>query len=330
MREQAEAIGVDLGGTKIEVGRVSQLGKILNSIRLDTHSQSGPEGIIQQIVDAVVELKNRSHIPIIAIGVGTAGQVDAESGMVYFSPNLPNWHNVPLKAVLEQKLGLPVKIINDVRAITFGEWQFGAGKNCSDLVCVFVGTGIGGGIISEGKLLTGFSNIFGEVGHMTIDLNGPICTCGNRGCWESLAGGWGIAKRTQEAVNSDRSSGALLLKLAGDKVSNITAKTVVEAYHSNDPLAKLILENVKRDLIVGCVNLVNLYNPQRLILGGGFLDGMPEMVPLIEQGIKQFALKAGTKNLEVVSAQLGKGVGVIGAAAAAWDLFRACSKSLIG
>lgn len=316
MPEKSEAIGVDLGGTKIEIGRVDAAGNILKNIRLVTDTVGGPQGIEKQIIDAIQELKAVSDVPLAGIGVGVAGQVDEKTGMVYFAPNLPKWRNVPLQLDIEEAIKLPVKIINDVRAITLGEWLFGAGKNLDNLVCVFVGTGIGGGIISGGKLLKGYTNTFGEIGHMTIDFFGPVCTCGNRGCWESIAGGWGIAKYTQDLVNADRYHAANLLKLADGNVLEISAKTVVDAYRLDDPMAKLILERVKTALIAGCVSLVNLYNPQRMILGGGFLDGMPEFTPIIEQGIRQYALKAATQCFEAVPAKLGRQAGVIGAAAA--------------
>lgn len=313
MSDSLEAIGVDLGGTKIEVGRVDSQGNILDSMRLETNALGGPKAIEVQIIESIMKLKGNSS-SLKGIGIGIAGQVDAQTGVVYFAPNLPHWHNVPLKTNLEEKLKLPVKIINDVRAITLGEWLYGAGKESENLVCVFVGTGIGGGIVSQGRLLTGYSNIFGEVGHMTIDFQGPLCTCGKKGCWESIAGGWGIAKKAKDLFSEN--SGPILFQLANKNVINVTARLVVEAYRLNDPLAKSILDQVGEGLVVGCTNLINLYNPERLVLGGGIIDGMPEFIGLIEQGVRHDALKAGTVNLNVLSAKLGKGVGVIGAAAA--------------
>lgn len=309
-----EAIGIDLGGTKIEAGRIDSSGNVLQHLRVKTDAAGGPKAIENQIQEAVLELQKGSNVPLAGVGIGVAGQIDPHTGVVYFAPNLPDWHNVPLRANLENALRLKIKIVNDVRAITIGEWLFGAGKGVQDLVCVFVGTGIGGGVVSGGTLLTGCSNTFGEVGHMTIDLYGPVCTCGNRGCWESIAGGWGIAKYARECVIADRLQGARVLELANNEIDKITAKTVVEAYWEDDHLAKIIIEHVKTALIAGCVSLVNLYNPERLILGGGFLDGMPDLIPLIDIGIRQFALKAATKSLEIVPAKLGKQVGVIGAA----------------
>jgi glucokinase len=133
-------------------------------------------------------------------GSGSAGQIDPEHGMVRFAPNL-GWHNVPFQSDLAGALGLPVVVTNDVRAATWGEWLHGAGKGCNDLVCLFIGTGIGGGVVSGGKMLSGCSNTAGEVGHMIINLHGPPCSCGSRGCFEALAGGWAIARQAREAVS---------------------------------------------------------------------------------------------------------------------------------
>lgn len=315
MSVMPEAIGVDLGGTKIEVGRVDLSGNVLQHLRLSTDALGGPQAIEKQITESVSTLLEFSNAPVSGVGIGVAGQVDASTGMVRFSPNLPNWHDVPLRDHLERALGLPVKIVNDVRAIALGEWFFGAGQGIQDLVCVFIGTGIGSGVVSGGRLLAGHSNTLGEVGHMSIDLNGPICTCGNRGCWEAMAGGWGIAKYAKERIADQPALGSIMLKSADHDLNRITAKIVVEAYRLNDPLGMQIIERVKMALIAGCVNLVNIYNPQRLILGGGFLDGVPELFPFIEAGVRTLALKAATESLEVVPAKLGKQVGVIGAAA---------------
>lgn len=315
MVSRLEAIGVDLGGTKIEVGRVDESGQLLEHRRLITNVRGGPAVITEDIIRTILELINSAKAPIAGIGIGVAGQIDASTGVVHFAPNLPRWHDVPLQQEIEKALHLPVKVVNDVRAITWGEWLFGAGKGCQDMICLFVGTGIGSGIVSNGQLLEGYSNTWGEVGHMTIDLHGPVCTCGNIGCWEAIAGGWGIAQRAREAVLIDSGKGAFLLQLANNQVENISAKTVVEAYRMHDPLAISLINKVKEALAAGCVSLINLFNPARLVLGGGVIDGLPELVPFIEQEIKSRALKAATKNLEVIPAQLGKQVGVIGAAA---------------
>lgn len=319
MPDQAlrHAIGVDLGGTKIEIGIVSEKGDVIDHCRLETIAEEGASAIEMKILKTIVDLRNKNSVPISGVGIGVPGQVESYTGTVIFAPNL-HWHNIPLKANMSKALGLPITVINDVRAITMGEWFYGAGKDCKDILCVFIGTGIGCGIVSGGRLLTGCSNTCGEVGHMTIDLSGPICTCGKKGCFEAVAGGWGIAETARAIIKADGGGEAskCLLNLAGGTIQNVDAKVVVDAYLDQDPLATRLIHDVQRALIMGLTNLVNLFNPCRLILGGGFIDGLPEIVPILETGIREIALKATIRRLEVVTAKLGKKVGVIGSTAA--------------
>lgn len=248
--------------------------------------------------------------------MGVAGQIEAGSGMVHFAPNL-DWHEVPFQAQLSSACKLPVIITNDVRAVTWGEWLFGAGRGCNDLICVFVGTGIGGGIVVNGKILNGCSNTAGEIGHLTVDLHGPRCTCGNYGCMEALAGGWGIARQARQAVSDNPAAGAKLLQLAGGEQDEITARMVADAHKRGDALAGNLLQEAGEALIAGMVSLVNAFNPCRLILGGGVITGLPELIDRVRRGVRHQALAAATSKLEVHTARLGDDAGVIGAAALA-------------
>jgi glucokinase len=307
------AIGVDLGGTKIEVARVTNGGKLLERRRRPTQVEAGPDAIIAEIAGAVKDLIADGGSPPLGVGVGLAGQIDPHQGVVRFAPNL-RWQEVPFQEELSQSLRLPVVVTNDVRAATWGEWLHGAGMGCDDLVCLFAGTGIGGGVVSGGKILSGCSNTAGELGHMTIDLNGPPCTCGNRGCLEALAGGWAIALHAKEAVNADPEAGAFLLRMAGGGFETITAKIVAEAAKAGDPLARRLVDSAAQALTAGAVSLINAFNPCRLILGGGVIEGLPYLVDQIDRGIRGRALPAATELLQVLPAELGKDAGVIGAA----------------
>ncbi|MBE0617241.1 MAG: ROK family protein, partial [Proteobacteria bacterium] len=173
------AVGVDLGGTKVAVGLVDADGGLVRRTRRTTDVQAGPEAITAQIAAAVKELRAVAGPDPICVGVGVAGQVEPDSGRVRFAPNL-KWQDVPLGRLLREALGLPVAVTNDVRAATWGEWLHGAGQGCDHLVCVFVGTGIGGGVVTHGRVLEGYAKAAGELGHMTVALGGPECTCGNR------------------------------------------------------------------------------------------------------------------------------------------------------
>ncbi len=307
------AVGIDLGGTKIEVAQVDGSGRLVQRLRRPTNVKDGPFAIRAGIAAAVRDLQKNAASSPIGVGVGVAGQVDTKLGIVRFAPNL-GWQGVPFQADLSQALGLPVVITNDVRAATWGEWLHGAGKGCDDLVCLFVGTGIGGGVVSRGEIISGCSNTAGEVGHITIDLNGPPCHCGNRGCLEALAGGWAIAQQAQEAIARDPMEGAHLLRMVDGKPGAITAKIVAQADREGDPLARRILDRVAQALIAGAVSLVNAFNPCRLIMGGGVIEGMPELIDRISQGVQQQALSAATLTLQVLPAQLKNDAGVIGAA----------------
>jgi glucokinase len=315
MSKKQWAIGIDLGGTKIEVALVNSSGLLHDRLRVDTDRQHRYKTILKQISDAIHQLcdKNGDAVPS-AVGIGIPGQISRSSGIVHYAPNL-NWHEVNLENDLSKMLGKHVRICNDVRAATWGEWLYGAGKSCDDIACIFIGTGIGGGIVSDGRMLAGCNNTAGEIGHMTIDLHGPECHCGNKGCFEALAGGWAIERDAQELVRADMKRGKALLAIAGNEISKITAKTVSEAAGKHDPLAKKIIDNLADALIAGATSIVNAYAPCRIIFGGGIMEGMPGLLKRIEKGVNKYALKAATENLEVLPAKLHNDSGVIGAAA---------------
>lgn len=316
------AIGVDLGGTKIDVAQVDATGKVHARLRMPTDVKNGPGAVEMQILNAVNDLcgKNFTSAPV-GIGIGVAGQVESETGVVRFAPNL-NWHDLPLLGNLQKSLQMSGVAINDVRAATWGEWHYGAGQGCNDIVCVFVGTGIGGGIISGGQLLTGRNNTAGEIGHIIVDMNGPVCYCGNRGCLEAFAGGRAVGRRTREAIAADPASGEYLLKLAGGELNAITTRMVAEAARSGDTLSMLIIDRMAEALIAGCASIVNAFNPSRLIFGGGVMEGFPELIHRVEEGIRKRALPAALTDLQVVPAQLKNDSGVVGAAAIAMHSFR--------
>ena len=255
------------------------------------------------------------------MGVGVAGQIDKTNGVVRCSPNLPDWQEIPLRARLEEALNIPVTVNNDVRVITWGEWQHGAGKGVNDLVCLFVGTGVGGGIVSNGRLLEGCQNTAGELGHMTIVAGGRQCHCRNEGCLEAYAGGWAIAERAQDAVRANPAAGQTLVALAGE-ISNISAITVAQAYKNGDPLAHRLVKDTARYLASGIVSIVNAFNPCLVILGGSVILGLPDIVPIIEKRVRDQALQTPVENLRITTAALGNKAGVIGAAALARSLIR--------
>ncbi len=317
MHDQNWAIGVDLGGTKMEIGHVDMLGNVHQRVRY-THANRHPDYIMAQIEETAKQLIADAVSPALGLGIGVPGQIERATGRVSFAPNL-QWRDVPIKKKLEQALNIPVHVTNDVRAAAMGEWVYGAGAGCEDLVCLFIGTGIGGGVVSGGHMLLGHSNSAGELGHTTIDWMGKTaCSCGNSGCLEAFASGWAIAKRAREAVQQDPAAGAQLLKSAEGQLASITAEKVVKAFFEGDRLAETIINAALEALVAGCVSLVNTFNPRMLLLGGGVSKGLsPILVSHIEAGIKKKGLSQSAAAVEVVLSKLSGNAGLVGSAALA-------------
>jgi glucokinase len=311
--ESSLTVGVDLGGTKILAALVGPDGRVLATVRRDTDVDGGFPTVIQQVVEVVGDCRDRAGAAAVeAVGVGVAGQVAAGTGVVAHAPNL-NWDDAPLRSALEHDLDLPVAVLNDVRAAAWGEWLYGAGAGSDDVAVVFVGTGIGGGVVSGGHMLTGCSNTAGELGHITIVAGGRDCHCGNRGCLEAYAGGWAIAERAREAVAMAPNEGAALVARAGAP-EDITAATVHEARADGDPLAARLVDETAEHLAAGLVGVVNAFNPCVLVLGGGIIEHAPFYVDRVERHLLARALDAAARDLHVTRAALGDHAGALGAA----------------
>ncbi len=310
-------LGVDLGGTKVNVALVDCSGRPLSVHRSLIHPNRKPEMVITDILTGIERCLSTVNLEAKALGIGIAAQVDL-SGVVRGSPNL-GWRNFPLKKKMKENLIMPVIVTNDVRAATWGEWCYGSGRGVDNLAVLFVGTGIGGGVISRGNLLGGCTNTGGELGHITIAYDGRKCHCPNRGCLEAYAGGWAIAERAQEAVIHEPKDGQYLTSLTGS-VEEITAATVSQGSQQGDQLARRLVEETGRYLAAGVVSIVNAFNPCRLVLGGGVIEGIPELVHIVEDIVRTRALEAAVEKLEIVKAALGGDAGVIGAAALAQEL----------
>ena len=310
-------LGVDLGGTKVKTALVDVNSHILSVHKCPTHPEKDPQEIIADVLNCIDGCLKKARQEAQALGIGIAGQVDLK-GVVRYAPNL-KWRNVPLKEKLEEKLGIPVVVINDVRAVTWGEWRYGSGRGVDDFVVLFVGTGIGGGVVSGGNMIVGCSNTGGELGHVTIVVDGRNCHCPNTGCLEAYAGGWAIAERAQEAVHANPKAGQNFISLAG-RIENITVATVSQAYREGDKLAHRLVEETGRYLAAGVVSIVNAFNPCLLVLGGGVIEGLPELVHMVQNITRNRALEAAIENFKVVKAALGGNAGVIGAAALAQNV----------
>jgi glucokinase len=307
----SRSIGVDLGGTKIEAALVDSDGRVLTRHRVETQARRGSGPVIQDAVKAVRRCLDAEG-GAAAVGIGIAGQVDRESGVVRAAPNL-RWTEVPLKQEMELALSLPVLVTNDVRAAAWGEWRHGAGVGVDDLVCLFVGTGIGGGVVSGGVMLTGAANTAGELGHTVILHGGRKCTCPGSGCLEAYAGGWAIAARAREACLADSVAGRPLLERAGG-ADAISAESVADLGSRGDPLCLQIMEETAQYLASGLVTAINAFNPKLVILGGGVIEGAPWLLRLVEAAASPRALRTAAGVLSFARATLAGDAGVVGAA----------------
>lgn len=260
-----DAIGVDVGGTKIAAGVVDPSGKIVASARRPTPA-GDPEGTAATIAEVIVELRQGRDIE--AVGIGAAGFVDAERATVVFAPNLA-WRNEPLRERVEDLVGLPVRVENDANGAAWGEAQFGAGQGAESVVVVTVGTGIGGGIITNGRLLRGSGGMAGEIGHLRLVPGGYLCGCGQRGCWEQYASGSALVREAREFARTTPERAMRLLELAGGHVDGLTGHQVTIAAEEGDAAALGCFANLGEHLGEGMASLSAVLDPEVFVLAGG-------------------------------------------------------------
>jgi glucokinase len=306
------SLGVDIGGTKVALACVNAKGRILAKMKYPTRPQQSKEAIFEILIQSLKDLCAQMEGSPVSVGVGIAGQIIEKTGLLTVAPNLPSLNNFPIQQKLQEALKLPTFVLNDVKAATWGEWWHGAGKGHRDFVSLFIGTGIGGAIVSGGQMLTGQNNCAGEIGHMIIQMNGPGCTCGNRGCLEALASGWAIARQAHAAIQRAPEEGEAILKLAAGET--VTAQHVVEAARKGDPLAMDLVDKAIQAIVTGSIGLVHVLNPARLIIGGGLGAALPGLLERVSEEVSRSALPAARESFGVVGAYLGEEAGVIGAA----------------
>jgi glucokinase len=307
------SLGVDVGGTKILVAAVDEAGKVSAKERIATRVVEGARMIIDDLSALISATVEKVGSAPAGIGLGIPGQVDTMAGIVHFAPNL-SWHDVPLQAMLSERFTFPIRLLNDVRAATLGEWKYGAGRGSDQIVCLFVGTGVGGGIVAKGALVDGITNCAGELGHLIIDINGPPCTCGGWGCLESYASGWAIAKQGKNMLLHHPEAHSLMESLHKQLGGEFTAEVVIKAYRQNDLLAKQVIDRAVQGLIAGTVSIANSLNPERLIFGGGIIEALPEIIERVNFGLRERALPIASQKLQLLPSQLGSDAGVLGAA----------------
>ncbi len=328
-QETSVALAMDWGGTWCRIAAVSRDGRILWQSRSRNAAGAEKEGLLAGAMDLIQQARDwcGAGMPITGLGVAVAGPVDSDTGTLRQPPNLASLDGVSLKEAWESELGFPVLVGNDATLAALGEFTYGAGLEArqfrpesNSLVYITVSTGIGGGVIDRGRLMQGTQGLAGEVGHMVIDRrpDAPMCQCGNRGCLEALASGTAIAIRARERAAEPGNKGSALSAL---EPGLITAERVLEAAGEGDSVAWSILDDVLDALSVGMTNLLHLFNPDLVVMGGGVTFGLVRMglLPRIYSQMQQRAMTDGHRNFQLIPSRLGDAPGMLGAASLVWN-----------
>ena len=308
-------VGGDLGGTQFRIALADGEGRLLHRTAIRTEASQGLQAVLQRIKGSIRDTIALAPGMVAQIAVAAPGPLDPWKGIIYTPPNLPGWDEVPLKDVLEDAFGIPVSIGNDANLAALAEWRFGAARGSNHVVYMTVSTGVGGGVVDSGKLLLGYGGGAAEVGHMTIDMDGPRCNCGNHGDLEALASGTAIARRAVEAVKAGGQSS--IVGLAGG-LERVAAEHVVEAARQGDELALRVMRRAGYCLGVGVANLMMLYDPEVIVLGGGvIMNARDLMFEEMHRAVAERAMEAFRERTRIAVAELGDDVGIYGAIALA-------------
>jgi len=311
-------IGCDLGGTNLRAGVVDPTdGKILADRSTPALAREGHEAVMERMAALMEQVITDSGLPkseFGGIGIGVPGLLDLKNGLTLFLPNLSgHWKKVPLRDTIANKVGLPTFLLNDVRSITYGEWKFGGGRGVDSMACYAIGTGIGGGIVVGGKLHMGVDGTAGELGHQTIDFNGPKCGCGSNGCVEAYASGPAIAAAGLKVVTQGATT--KIGELAGYDLNKIDAALIAKAANMGDAIAKEIYERAGEALGIAISNTLVTIDAHKIVIGGGVAQAGDLLLEPIRRTIKKRVFIMPLEEVEVALAELGGNAGIIGAAA---------------
>ena len=313
-------VGVDLGGTNIVVGAMSDDGTQQYGMHSEpTRPEDGADGVIARMAGMVettiVTTMRETGVARGAfqgVGIGAPGPLDRARGMVLLTPNL-GWTNVPLRDRMTELTGLPATLDNDANCATYGEWWIGAARGARNVIGVTIGTGIGGGLIFDGQLYHGSSDVAGEIGHTTIDQTGRRCGCGNYGCLEAYASGPAIAERAREALTFDQ--GSILPGMVGGDLTRITAQTVYDAASQGDAVAREVVRDTARFLGTGIANLLNIFNPDVVVIAGGVTQAGEALFTPLRAEVRRRAFRPAVDSCRIVPGELPGTAGVVGAVA---------------
>lgn len=308
----AVALGVDLGGTNLRAAAVTEDGTILYESTRPTLADQGVDAVIDRIARSIRDAADHAGVAEdIPVGVAAPGPLDPRAGIVYFAPNLPGWTNIKLRARLAELTGRRVILGNDANAAALGELYFGAGRGTQNLIYVGLGTGVGGGVISEGRLIDGIRGMGAELGHTTVSLDGPRCSCGSLGCLETYCAAWAITHEAELLIRCGR--GAAIQHAAGE--GPVGPRAVGVAATQGDPAALALLNRAGTALGAGLANFVNIFNPELILIGGGVAEiGEPLLQPT-RAALRLYAIPVMHDIMRLAPASLGLETGVFGAAA---------------
>jgi len=320
----AWCIGIDLGGTFIKFGLLSEDRRLRGVFQLPTRRDGGADGIVAQIVSGVKQLMTCQELPeqdeVVAVGIGAPGPLKITEGTILAMPNIPGMENVPLRDRLSSQLNLPVVLENDANAGAYGEYLCGAGQGASDLVMLTLGTGVGSGIIVDGSILHGSHEIGGELGHMIIEPGGEPCGCGQRGCLERYCSATYLAERAVRMIRQEGRGGRLedVLRRKGQ----IDAKDINEARKAGDELAEQLWDSEAYYLALACVNICRIFDPEKIVLAGGLTRAGEDLLRPLREHFARLHWTLTEPRTEIALASLGDNAGIIGAAGIGWRALR--------
>ena len=311
-------LGIDIGGTKVAAGLVTSRGEILSKVRVPMPSrEDAAAGLraVEKAIDAAFATEPARQPSVAGIGIVSPGPIDPRLGLIVNPGNLPCWRNYPLVAEIKKSRGLPTILDNDANAAALAEARWGAGAGYSHVFYMTIGTGIGVGIVLDGIIYHGRTGAAGEGGHVSIDYNGPACPCGKRGCIEALAAGPAVARRARERLEAGGADAKTLLALAGGNPATVTAEMVAKAWRDGDPLATTILEETADLLAIWLGNMIDLFDPDVIVVGGGMSELICAWFGRIRQQIPKWSVNSRWGEIPFVRAQYGEDSGIAGGAA---------------
>jgi len=311
MARRLFTLGIDIGGTGIKLGIVDQVGKLGRTLRFATPPKSDPKEVIRLIAQHAQKMLSATpHLKIKAIGIGVAGDIDPKIGLIRMSPNL-GWRDVPFKALLSQHLRYPIILDNDANAAAWAAYIVEAKRKIKNLLCVTLGTGIGGGIVIDGKLYRGATGTAGEIGHMTLFPEGIPCRCGNQGCLERYLGAKDLAQFARHAIESGQSS--LITRMVQGQLDQITPLIIHQAARKGDRLALHLYEEAGERLGIGLASVVNFLNPQWIVLAGGISRAGSVLLDPIRQTLLQRSFPTPAAAVKLFISRKDQDLGILGA-----------------